>query len=128
MIAFTANGGAVATTAVLMVTYLIHLGHRPVVAAALTGLLGVLSVTGRLITTGLQTRLPAALIAVVIFAFQGVAVVLLPVFGHTVPGAIGCVLLPMPPCQAGSPSSPSRARPWRRWEWWPLLRPSDTAG
>lgn len=93
VIAFTANGGAVAVMAVLLITYLIHLGHSPVLAATLAGLLGVLSVTGRLITTGLQTRLPAALIAATIFALQGVAVLLLPLVGRTVPGAVGSVLL-----------------------------------
>ncbi|MBE1566024.1 MFS transporter [Nonomuraea africana] len=92
VIAFTANGGAAAVMAVLLITYLIHLGHSPVLAATLAGLLGVLSVTGRLLTTGLQRRLPAALIAAAIFALQGVAVLLLPLVGHTVPGAIGCVL------------------------------------
>ncbi|MFI6317555.1 MFS transporter [Nonomuraea sp. NPDC050556] len=93
VLAFTANGGAVAVVAVLLITYLIHLGHSPVLAATLAGLLGVLSVTGRLLTTSLQTRLPAALIAAVIFALQGVAALLLPMIGRTVPGAIGSVLL-----------------------------------
>ncbi|MFE3449835.1 MFS transporter [Nonomuraea sp. NPDC059194] len=93
VIAFTANGGAVAVMAVLLVSYLIHLGHSPVLAATLAGLLGVLSVTGRLVTTGLQTRLPAALIAATIFALQGVAVLMLPLLGRTVPGAVSCVLL-----------------------------------
>lgn len=93
VVAFTANGGAVAVIAVLLITYLIHLGHSPVLAATLAGLLGVLSVTGRLVTTGLQTRLPAALIAATIFAFQGVAALLLPLVGRTVPGAVGAVLL-----------------------------------
>ncbi|MEU9831774.1 MFS transporter [Streptosporangium sp. NPDC048047] len=93
VIAFTANGGAAATVAVLLITYLIHLGHPPVLAATLAGLLGVLSVTGRLLTTGLQTRLPAALIAAAIFALQGVAVLLLPLIGRSVAGATGAVLL-----------------------------------
>ncbi|MDP4509391.1 MFS transporter [Nonomuraea turcica] len=92
VLAFTANGGAAAVMAVLLITYLIHLGHSPVLAATLAGLLGVLSVTGRLLTTGLQRRLPAALIAAAIFTLQGVSVLLLPLVGHTVPGAIGCVL------------------------------------
>ncbi|GAA3513227.1 hypothetical protein FHR32_006249 [Streptosporangium album] len=78
--------------AVLLITYLIHLGHSPVLAATLAGLLGVLSVTGRLLTTGLQRRMPAALIAASIFTLQGVAAALLPLAGRTVPGAIGCVL------------------------------------
>ncbi|MFB4269166.1 MFS transporter [Nonomuraea sp. GTA35] len=93
VIAFTASGGAVATVAVLLITYLIHLGHPPVLAATLAGLLGVLSVTGRLVTTGLQTRLPAALIAAAIFALQGVAALALPLIGRSVAGAIGAVLL-----------------------------------
>ncbi|MFD8533201.1 hypothetical protein ACFV0L_37915 [Streptosporangium canum] len=59
VIAFTASGGAVAVIAVLLVTYRIHLGHSPVLAATLAGLLGVLSVTVRLLTAGLQARLPA---------------------------------------------------------------------
>ncbi|PZG42767.1 MFS transporter [Spongiactinospora gelatinilytica] len=90
--AFTAQGSAVATIGVLLITYLVHLGHRPVFAATVAGLLGVLSVTGRLVTTGLQRRLPAALIAVAIFALQGLAVLLLPFVGRHPAGAIGCVL------------------------------------
>lgn len=93
VIAFTASGGAVAVVAVLLITYLIHLGHSPVLAATLAGLLGVLSVTGRLVTAGLQRRLPTALIAASIFTLQGVAALLLPLAGATVAGAIGCVLL-----------------------------------
>ncbi|WP_326822229.1 MFS transporter [Streptosporangium sp. NBC_01756] len=92
VIAFTANSGAAAVMAVLLITYLIHLGHSPVLAATLAGLLGVLSVTGRLLTTGLQRRMPTALIAASIFTLQGVAAALLPLAGRTVPGAVGCVL------------------------------------
>jgi predicted MFS family arabinose efflux permease len=91
--AFTANGGAVATISVLLITYLIHLGHSPVFAATIAGLLGVLSVTGRLVTAGLRRRWSAAGVAATIFALQGVGALLLPVVGHTVPGAISAVLL-----------------------------------
>ncbi|WP_440106728.1 MFS transporter [Streptosporangium sp. H16] len=90
--AFTAHSGAVATIAILLITYLIHLGHRPVFAAAVAGLLGVLSVTGRLVTTGLRRWWPAAPVVAAIFAVQGAAALLLPLAGRTVPGAIGCVL------------------------------------
>lgn len=93
VIAFTAHAGAMAVMAVLLITYLVHLGHPPVLAATLAGLLGVLSVTGRLITTGLQARMPAALAAAMIFTLQGVAALLLPLAGRTVPGAVGVVLL-----------------------------------
>ncbi|GAA3695180.1 MFS transporter [Nonomuraea antimicrobica] len=91
--AFTAHGGAVATIAILLVTYLIHLGHTPVFAAAIAGLLGVLSVTGRLVTTGLRRRWAAAPVAATTFALQGIGALLLPFTGTTVPGAISCVLL-----------------------------------
>ncbi|MFC5828640.1 MFS transporter [Nonomuraea insulae] len=91
--AFTAHGGAVATIGVLLITYLIHLGHEPVFAAAIAGLLGVLSVTGRLVTTGLRRRWSAAPVAAAIFTLQGAGALLLPLVGASVPGAIGCVLL-----------------------------------
>ncbi|MGP3964743.1 hypothetical protein ACTWPT_53200 [Nonomuraea sp. 3N208] len=82
-----------ATVSVLLITYLIHLGHTPVFAATTAGLLGVLSVTGRLVTTGLRRRGAAAPIAAGIFALQGIGALLLPMVGDTVPGAISCVLL-----------------------------------
>ncbi|WP_405144368.1 MFS transporter [Sphaerisporangium sp. NBC_01403] len=91
--AFTAHGGAVATIAVLLVSYLVYLGHSPVFAATVAGLLGVLSVTGRLVTTGLRSRWSAAPVAAAVFALQGVGALLLPLLGRAVPGAIGCVLL-----------------------------------
>lgn len=91
--AFTAHGGAVAVIGVLLVTYLIHLGHSPVFAATVAGLLGVLSVTGRLVTTGLRRRWAAAPVAAAVFAVQGLGALLLPVAGKSVAGAVGCVLL-----------------------------------
>lgn len=90
---FSMHAGAVATVAVLLTSFLIRLGHRPVLAATMAGLLGVLSVTGRLVTTGLQRYFAPAALAVVIFALQGLAVLLLPLSGRSVPGAVGCVLL-----------------------------------
>lgn len=91
--AFTAHGGAVAVIGVLLVTYLIHLGHPPMFAATVAGLLGVLSVTGRLVTTGLRRRWAAAPVAAAVFAVQGLGALLLPAVGESVAGAIGCVLL-----------------------------------
>ncbi|MEV4472394.1 MFS transporter [Nonomuraea salmonea] len=91
--AFTAHNGAVATIAVLLVTYLIHLGHPPVFAATVAGLLGVLSVTGRVVTTGLRRRWAAAPVAAGVFAVQGAGALLMPVVAGSAAGAIGCVLL-----------------------------------
>ncbi|WP_239089907.1 MFS transporter [Sphaerimonospora thailandensis] len=91
--AFTAHGGAVATIGVLLVTYLIHLGHPPVFAASVAGLLGVLSVTGRVVTTGLRRRWSAAAVAAAVFALQGLGALALPLAGGSAVGAIGCVLV-----------------------------------
>ncbi|MGR6923418.1 MFS transporter [[Actinomadura] parvosata] len=91
--AFLTQTGAVAVMGVLLVTYLIALGHAPVFAAGVAGLLGVLSVTGRLVTTGLQARWPVALIAAAIFGLQGLAAVLLPLIGRDPAGAVVAVVL-----------------------------------
>ncbi|MFI7697776.1 MFS transporter [Nonomuraea sp. NPDC049480] len=90
---FLTQTGAVSVMGVLLVTYLITLGHPPVFAASVAGLLGVLSVTGRLVTTGLQERWPVALITAVMFALQGLAALLLPLVGRSVAGAVAAVVL-----------------------------------
>ncbi|MEV0159753.1 MFS transporter [Nonomuraea fuscirosea] len=91
--AFLTQTGALGVMGVLLVTYLITLGHPPVFAAGVAGLLGVLSVTGRLVTTGLQTRWPVATITAAMFALQGLAAVLLPLTGRGVAGAVVSVVL-----------------------------------
>ena len=53
----------------------------------------MLSVTGRLVTTGLRRRWAAAPVAAAIFALQSAGALLLPVIGEAVAGAVGCVLL-----------------------------------
>ncbi|MFI6811155.1 MFS transporter [Nonomuraea sp. NPDC050328] len=90
--AFLTQTGAVAVVAVLLVTYLIALGHSPVFAATVAGLLGVLSVTGRLVTTGLQSRWPISLITAAVFAVQGLAALALPVVGRSPVGAVCAVV------------------------------------
>ncbi|MEV1178650.1 MFS transporter [Nonomuraea sp. NPDC049784] len=91
--AFLTQTGAVGVMGVLLVTYLIALGHPPVFAAGVAGLLGVLSVTGRLVTTGLQGRWSVALITAVMFGLQGLAAMLLPLVGRSVAGAVASVVL-----------------------------------
>ncbi|MEV0234205.1 MFS transporter [Nonomuraea sp. NPDC050786] len=91
--AFLSQTGAVGVMGMLLVTYLIALGHPPVFAAGVAGLLGVLSVTGRLVTTGLQGRWSVALITAVMFGLQGLAAVLLPLVGRSLPGAVASVVL-----------------------------------
>ncbi|MEU4290845.1 MFS transporter [Kribbella sp. NPDC026596] len=90
---FVLHGAALAVIAVHLVLYLISLGHSSALAATLAGLLGLLSVTGRVVTTVATRWLPMASIAAVIFVVQGAAMSLLPVVGRHVAGAIACLIL-----------------------------------
>lgn len=92
--AFVLNGAALAVIAVHLVLYLTtSLGHPVTTSATLAGLLGLLSVTGRVVTS-LSTRwLPMATIAGLIFVAQGAALSLLPVVGREIPGAVACLVV-----------------------------------
>ncbi|GIF23594.1 MFS family permease [Actinoplanes tereljensis] len=91
-LAFTANTAAIAVVAVHTVAALITWGHSPAFAATTAGLFGVLSVTGRLVTTGLQRRFRTTTVVAAIFAVQGVAAAALPLTGRgTVPAIAGVI-------------------------------------
>ena len=64
--------------AVHLVGYLISRGHPATFAATAAGLLGVLSVTGRLVLTGARRRLPVTTIVATVFAIQAAAVLAMP--------------------------------------------------
>jgi MFS family permease len=91
--AFILHSAALAVIAVHLVTYLTRLGHSPTVAASLTGLLGLLSVTGRIVTTVAKRWLPITLVAASIITLQGIAIGLLPFVGRTVVGAAASLVL-----------------------------------
>lgn len=93
LIGFTAHSAAIATVAVHLIAYLIVLGHPVTVAATIAGLLGVLSVTGRILTTGLRRRLSTVTITAAVFAGQAAGAVLLPLIGRTVTGAVISVVI-----------------------------------
>jgi hypothetical protein len=82
----------VAVIAVHLVAYLTELGHTPGFAAIVAGLLGILSVTGRLVTTATTRRLSAGTVTAIVFTVQGAAAACLPLIGRGQLGAIGCVL------------------------------------
>lgn len=90
--AFVLHGSALAVIGVHLVTYLTRLGHSPTTAATLTGLLGLLSVTGRVTVTILRRWLPITRITAAIITVQGIALGLLPGYGRTVPGAAACLI------------------------------------
>ena len=87
--AFVAHAAALSAFTVHVVAFLGELGHSPAFAATVAGLLGVLSVTGRLVVTGLQRRLQPATVVAVVFGIQAVAVAVLPLVGR---GALGAIV------------------------------------
>jgi MFS family permease len=90
-IGFVAHAAAVSAIGVHLVGLLRTAGHPTTVAATLSGLLGVLLVTGRLATTGLARRHSIVAITAIVFAIQAVGVAALPALGHTLAGAAACV-------------------------------------
>jgi MFS family permease len=91
--AFVAHVAATATIAVLLVSYLTTLGHPPTFAATVAGLIGALSVTGRLVTTGLRRRHSTIGVTAPVFVLQAAAAAALPALGRTAVGAIACVVV-----------------------------------
>ncbi|MGW1346322.1 MFS transporter [Kribbella sp. NPDC002412] len=90
---FVVHSAALAVISVHLVLYLISLGHRPATAATLAGLLGLLSVTGRLVASVSARWLPMATITALVLTVQGVAISLLPVAGKEIAGAVVCLTL-----------------------------------
>ncbi|UQU61287.1 MFS transporter [Couchioplanes caeruleus] len=90
-LAFAAHTAAVSTLTVHLVSALVSWGHPPAWAAAVAGLLGVLSVAGRLVTTGLQRRFRTTSVTAAVFAVQAVAALAMPVVAAGTAGAVGTV-------------------------------------
>jgi hypothetical protein len=92
-LAFAAHTLAVVVVAVQLVPFLQEHGHSSAFAAAVTGALGALSVTGRLAVTGAARRWPTAVVASVAFGLQCVGVAVLLAAGSSRPGALVFVAL-----------------------------------
>ncbi|MGW4498252.1 MFS transporter [Micromonospora sp. NPDC004336] len=86
--ALVAHGTATSTIGVHLVGYLTSRGHSATFAASAAGLLGVLSVTGRLVLTGARRRLPVTTIVATVFTVQAVAVLAMPLAAGTGVGAV----------------------------------------
>jgi hypothetical protein len=90
--ALVAQAAATSTVAVHLVGYLTSRGHPVTFAASCAGLLGVLSVTGRLVLTGARRRVPVTTVAAVIFAVQAAAALAMPLAAGTRAGAVATVV------------------------------------
>jgi MFS family permease len=91
-VVFVAHTAALAAMTVHLVGYLTARGHRPTFAASVAGLLGLLSVTGRLVMTTAQRRARTTTIVAVIFAVQAAAAAALIPAGASPAGAIITVI------------------------------------
>ena len=87
-VGFTANTAAIAVVTVHLVAALTSWGHPATFAASVAGLFGVLSVTGRLATTGLQRRYRTATVVAAIFVVQAIAAAALPLTGRNPVAAV----------------------------------------
>ncbi|MEU4478995.1 MFS transporter [Micromonospora sp. NPDC023966] len=86
--ALIAHGAATSTIGVHLVGYLTNRGHPATFAATVAGLLGVLSVTGRLVLTGARRQLTVTTIVATVFAIQAVAVLAMPFTAGSRVGAV----------------------------------------
>jgi predicted MFS family arabinose efflux permease len=91
-VSFTANMAAISIVTVHLVAALTSWGHTATFAATTAGLFGILSVTGRLATTGLQRRYRTTTVVAVVFALQAVSVSVLAYTGRDATAAIVCVV------------------------------------
>jgi predicted MFS family arabinose efflux permease len=87
-VGFTANTAAIAVLTVHLVAALVSWGHTATFAATTAGLFGILSVTGRLVTTGLQRRFRTTTVVGAVFTIQAAAALALPLVGRSSGGAI----------------------------------------
>jgi len=90
--AFTAHSSVVYALGIHLVTILRELGHPATVAATIAGLLGLLSVTGRMVITALQRWMKPLGVVCGLFVVQAIALGLLPYVGRGTPGAVMCVV------------------------------------
>jgi hypothetical protein len=90
--AFTAQAFALSAMTVHVIGFLVAVGHTATTAATTAGALGALSVTGRLVVTGLTRRLSLTGVVATVFAVQAVAAVTLPWVARPLWGAVGGVM------------------------------------
>jgi len=87
-IAFVAHGAAMSTMTVHLVGFLTSKGHPATFAATVAGLLGVLSVTGRLVLTAAQRRVRLYRVVAAVFVIQAAAGLSMPWLAGSRAGAI----------------------------------------
>ncbi|GHJ48197.1 MFS transporter [Catellatospora sp. TT07R-123] len=92
-VAFVAHGTATSAVSVHLVGYLIDAGHPATTAATIAGMLGALSVTGRIATTAITRRRHITTTTAAVFGLQAAAAAALPLVSGSIAGAVVCVAL-----------------------------------
>lgn len=92
-VAYAANTLAVTIVGVHLIPLLREHGHSAGFAAAATGALGVLSVTGRVTVTGATRRWPTGRVTAAVFTLQAIGCLVLLTSGASLVGAAAGVLL-----------------------------------
>jgi len=91
-VALVCHGAAMSTMTVHLVGFLTSEGHPTTFAATVAGLLGVLSVTGRLAMTGVQRHVRTTTVVAAVYGTQAVAAFCLPLIAGNSIGAIAGVV------------------------------------
>ncbi|MFD1815285.1 MFS transporter [Rhodococcus gannanensis] len=91
LIAFVAQAGAASAFLLLVVTYLLDIGHSTAVATAVPIAVGALQILSRLMLTTVARRVPLAPATAFAFAVQGAGLLLLPLAGLSIPLTLLCV-------------------------------------
>lgn len=89
--AFVAQAGSAAAFLLLIVAYLLDVGHSTAVATAVPIAVGVLQILSRLILTTVARRVPIAKATAFAFAVQAAGLLLLPLAGLSIPLTLLCV-------------------------------------
>ncbi|CCW10607.1 transporter, major facilitator family protein [Rhodococcus aetherivorans] len=90
-VAFVAQAGAASAFLLLVITYLLDLGHSTVVATSVPIAVGALQILSRLFLTTVGDRVPIARAAAFAFAVQAAGLLLLPLVGLSLPLTLLCV-------------------------------------
>lgn len=91
LVAFVAQAASVSAFLLLIVSYLVDVGHPMAVATAMPIAVGVLQILSRLALTTAGRRFRLAPITAVAFAVQGAGLLLLPTVGLSIPLTLLCV-------------------------------------
>ncbi|GGN97431.1 putative transporter, MFS family protein [Actinoplanes lobatus] len=92
VIAFVAHAAAMSSMTVHLVGFLTSRGHPATFAATVAGLLGALSVTGRLLLTAVGGRIRLHRVVAAIFGLQAAAAFSLPLVAGSTGGAVAGVI------------------------------------